>query len=332
MAAPVQMWPAPTWNPYANFDTGAASSHPQSLKERAQEWTSSAQIEHFGVLPGPPKKMGLTRRQQSLIGVARWPDKKYNKDDSRSQMEYGRAFYNESRKLGHAIANHEIRNFNELWDRARDWRCSMAKEDANIFRRPRGINDEFPSTTPLINQYEYIKEKYDGRTDGVLQALDDEGLLPPAREFPVHGWINEEPVRLTKLICSSDPHAHRDQRRYSDLWSRGLDYGEPHYIEHTPSEEVPKILHHVNGLFNHYLRQKSSPEEELKLLGDIHWWLAHAMPDERGSAAKSELCVRAIAQAKGMELPPMRNGLVPDIEAMTHVREKFIENYPTMFE
>ncbi|MCD5997539.1 type III effector [Pseudomonas sp. CDFA 602] len=300
--------------------------------ENLETGQRSHKASRYGAISGSPERSELTWHQQSLVGVARWPDKEYNRDHVPLQMEYGRSFWNESRKIGSALANGEIQNFEDLWEKARDWRCSMANHDENIFKKPRNSYNEFPFTTPLINQYNYIKDRYSARTDGSLQKLDDEGLLPPAKEFLITDKIFGEPISLTKIVCSSDSSAHRDQRRYSDLWSRGLDYGEPHYIQHTSSEEVPKILHHVNDLFNEVLQSNLSTKKALKFLGEIHWWLAHAMPDERGSAAKSELCVRAIAQAKGLDLPPMKSGIVPDLEAMTMSREQFIKQYPSMFD
>ncbi|KPW29860.1 hypothetical protein ALO59_02558 [Pseudomonas amygdali pv. mellea] len=60
--------------------------------------------------------------------------------------------------------------------------------------------------------------------------------------------------------------------------------------------------------------------------------MAHAMPDQRGSAAKTELCVRSIAQARGMDLPPMMLGIVPDLEALTMPLKDFVKSYEGFFE
>jgi hypothetical protein len=64
----------------------------------------------------------------------------------------------------------------------------------------------------------------------------------------------------------------------------------------------------------------------------MHWWLAHAMPDLRGSAAKTELGMRAVAAAHGMDLPPFRRGVIPDLEAFVTQRNAFSEGYPALFE
>ncbi len=51
------------------------------------------------------------------------------------------------------------------------------------------------------------------------------------------------------------------------------------------------------------------------------------MPDTRGSAAKAELCVRSLAQARGMDLPPFKPGFVPDLEAMVRPRADHVNGY-----
>jgi hypothetical protein len=76
----------------------------------------------------------------------------------------------------------------------------------------------------------------------------------------------------------------------------------------------------------------SQLEPIMKRLGDLHYLLAHAMFDPRGSAAKSELFIRSLAIAAGIELPPFKAGFVPDLEAFLSSRENFIANYSNVFE
>lgn len=75
-----------------------------------------------------------------------------------------------------------------------------------------------------------------------------------------------------------------------------------------------------------------SRNQLLNALADIHWLSAHAMLDKRGSAAKTELAVRALAHANGHELPPFRHGIVPDIEAFLRTQEDFRASYKRFFE
>ncbi|MBW8833238.1 MAG: hypothetical protein JF606_28435 [Burkholderiales bacterium] len=56
-------------------------------------------------------------------------------------------------------------------------------------------------------------------------------------------------------------------------------------------------------MFANVIRTASSSGNLLYALGDMHWWLVHAMPDDRGSAAKAELAVRALAAAQARQRP-----------------------------
>jgi hypothetical protein len=70
----------------------------------------------------------------------------------------------------------------------------------------------------------------------------------------------------------------------------------------------------------------------VKALGDLHFLLAQATIDFRGSAAKSELFIRSLAASAGLELPPFKRGFVPDLEAFTLLRSHFVDIYPKSFE
>lgn len=56
------------------------------------------------------------------------------------------------------------------------------------------------------------------------------------------------------------------------------------------------------------------------------------MPDERGSAAKSELTVRALARTVGLTLPPFKQGVLPDLEAFVTSQEGYRNHYGRLFE
>ena len=106
---------------------------------------------------------------------------------------------------------------------------------------------------------------------------------------------------------------------------------EPHYIQHTDVEESQRVMAHAEGLFSRAADPSLARADTVSTLGELHWWLANAMPDERGSAAKAELTVRSIAQSRGIDLPPFASGVVTDLEAMTTPREEFVGSYPSMF-
>ncbi|POD78434.1 type III effector [Pseudomonas syringae group genomosp. 3] len=320
---------------------GCISSKPQvaspsnhSFSEASYSGTARAESSQrrplrYGELPGPPAHSNLTYYQQSLVGVARWPDPKYNRDDSPHQMEYGRSFFNASRDAGAGIASGEVKSFSQVWALAQRWRAEAAGGDHETF----GENSErYPTynhtgSTPLAEQYAYILERYKNRTDGEL-AEEIEGL--PVLEFPLRDEIEGNHMALSTIVMSTDPNANRHDKKYLAL--SHLEAGQPFYIRHTYSADVPKILSHVEKLYEHALDPTISDSKSLKILAEVHWWVANAMPDHRGSAAKTEFSVRAMAMARGMELPPMKNGIVPDLEAMTMPREEFVMRYSNFFD
>ncbi len=92
-----------------------------------------------------------------------------------------------------------------------------------------------------------------------------------------------------------------------------------------------RIMEHAESLFSRVLKPSIPHAEALATLGELHGWLSHAMPDTRGSAAKTELCVRSLAQARGMDLPPFKPGFVPDLEAMIQPRAEYVDGYAGAF-
>ncbi|RQM37110.1 XopAH/AvrB family type III secretion system effector [Erwinia psidii] len=274
-----------------------------------------------------PQSSSLSYNEQCLIGVARWPDNQYNQEHTASQMAYGQSFWQASRHIGQEIANGDVSTFDALWDKARDWRVAASGGDYETFGEERYPSYYRTATTPLANQYEYIKDRFSHRTDGELCYNDTE---TPNQEFPLRENLDGNTLALSAVVMSTDPHANRHDEHYATL--SHMESGEPFYIRHTYSADVEAIMEHVNGLYNKALDPHLSDSKFIKNLANIHWWAANAMPDKRGSAAKAELCVRSIAQARGMDLPPLRHGVVADLEAMTTPREKFVKNYMSMFE
>lgn len=103
-------------------------------------------------------------------------------------------------------------------------------------------------------------------------------------------------------------------------------------LEHTDPELVQPITNHVEHLFEELMGSLPAEDQAIRQLGEIHWWMAHVMPDARGSAARTELRIRAIAGAMGMELPPFEHGVIPDLEAFMTDRETYAEDYANLFE
>ncbi|WP_284427998.1 XopAH/AvrB family type III secretion system effector, partial [Acidovorax sp. SUPP1855] len=278
-------------------------------------------------LPGPDTNSNLTRQQQSLVGVARWPDSRYNDENSSKQQSYGRSFWNATRKAGSQIANGKITSLDQLWNHVSDWRGKAAGSSSGTFgSNKRDPRYNLPRVTGVGGRYDYIRERYANRTDGNMRR--NLYGLPPSMNFQIEDEINGEPISLTTLVISADVTADRDDEIYTGLRSRGQEQlGEPFHILHTQAADVPRIMEHAESLYSLALDPDIEDGQALQVMGELHWWLAHAMPDVRGSAAKAELSVRSIAQARGMDLLPFPQGFVPDLEAMTTTRFDFVNQY-----
>lgn len=263
--------------------------------------------------------------------MARWPGE-YNNENDPVQQSYGREFWRASREIGSRIAEGSINTLAQTWEEAQSWRSARASlPESNLFsasRQDRGASVHF---TPLAGEYSYIKDRYSQRSDGVLEPspLPD---IADSRRFTLTDQIDGRPITLTSIVVSTDPNTDRTAEQYSSLRDIGMDaLAEPHYIEHTGVEEAQRVMTHAESLFGRATDSSLSKPDTVRTLGELHWWMANAMPDERGSAAKAELTVRSIAQSRGIDLPPFVSGVVPDLEAMTTSREKFSDNYASMF-
>ncbi len=292
-------------------------------------------------LPGPSRSSSLSRQQQSQVGVARWPDSRYNNEDSPAQRSYGQSFYKASREIGSQISEGKISSFSEVWTQARNWRSNATGNESSKFNEGRNSASSDPHITPLTDQYSYIKSRYFSASGGSVEPTADPSRfrlaahwdLPDTRRFQIEDEIDGQSVKLTSIMMSTDPAADRAAAQQVMLRSHfQTKLGEPHHIEHTPASEVPRIMSHAETLYKSAIDPSVSNDKALSTMGELHWWVTHAMPDERGSAAKAELSIRSIAQSRGMDLPPFSKGFVPDLEAMTTSRSEFTSKYPASFD
>lgn len=288
-------------------------------------------------LPGPGDPGTLTEQEKALVGVARWPDPTYNTEHSEQQQAYGRLLWSTSRDAGSQIAQGRIGSFLELWTYARDWRGSLAGDrDSKIFglasARTATQKLDAENISPMTDQYRYIRDRYENRSGGEVEYSAFPGVIPDAMCFRAADSIDGQPIALTAMVMSTDHSADRNAPPYVAL--RQLGYGhlsEPFRIEYSGVPESQRIMDHAETLYARALDPAATQAQALETIADLHWWLSHGMPDQRGSAAKTELSVRSIAQARGLDLPPLRHGIVLDLEAMTTPREEFVRNYAGYF-
>lgn len=262
--------------------------------------------------------------------MARWPDA-HNRENEPDQQEYGRTFWRATREAGARISEGRVSTYRQLWSEARDWRSRNAGRQAKGFDTERGSGHQ-GTLTPLEGVYGYVRDRYSARTDGAVQESVVSGAAP-SRRYQLTDEIGGRPISLTSIVLSADPQADRNDSYYTGLRDAGFsEDGEPFHIDHTAPSEIPRIMDHAETLYSKALDTSVPDRQALRTMGELHWWVANAMPDDRGSAAKTEFTVRSIAQSRGMDLPPFQRGVVPDLEAMTTPRAEFVEKYSGLFD
>lgn len=312
-------------------------------------------------LPGPLIDLSIADEQRKLVGVARWPDARFNKESSPENQDYGRWFHALTVEGGERIAQGQVQSFRQLWDfmgRARHARAeesSPAQSGPGAVHRAAGsaaFSSSYPrdtnvgTITPFTGPYAYLVPRARAVATSVepnvmaqtLMADESHADLPEDfmsyETVQARETLGNREVPLTKLRMAKYPedfdHPIASEKYTEDgrLKTMALAFS----FEHTNANEIQPIMNHVEGLFQEIVGQPHSRESLLTALGNVHWWMAHAMPDKRGSAAKTELCVRALANAHGVELPPFERGVIPDLEAFVCSRSEFVDSYAAMFD
>ncbi len=280
----------------------------------------------------------LTAEQTALIGVARWPDPKHNRENTPAQQQYGRAFSAESARLGGLIGSGEIKDLDHLWKACRDWRAGRARPNGadavKEMSAPRtkedgpGINK-----TPVHGQYEFVHDRMKALSSPV--AMDEYGeeaepgdaVAFMMRTHKSSTLIDGKPTDLSTVQVYSDQN---DNMRAKAIW--GFDVPVVGQITHPPIGSIPAVLKEAGSVFKAVQAPGLDKDQKLAGLARMHWLLAQAMPDHRGSAAKAEMAVRATAHALNMELPPFKHGVQPDIESFLRTEADFVAQYPRLLD
>lgn len=292
---------------------------------------------------GPPRKSGLSETQVRLIGVARWPDPQYNQEDSVISHWYGGRFHRDVRHAASRIASGQIANFRQLWTFASDARYEWAKirnDDERLdfaSKYPRAHK----AMTPLDWRYEYLAKRLDSEQrsgqrrmaieGGVFSDISDPDFAAH-RVFQAKDMLGGQEIELTTLRIAVNPSDFDDEDVQDFREKSPCPRAFPAAIQHTAPENIAPVMNHVESIFGDLVRTPRPPAKLMEALADVHWWMSHAMPDSRGSAAKTEMAVRAMAAAHGIELPPFKHGIVPDMEAFATDRASFRATYVQMFE
>jgi avirulence protein len=312
--------------------------------------TPSCTAPHPNARTGPSEALQSTLGDRAaLVGVARWANR-YNREDSDEQKAYGKAFSAKSMALGDQIRSGKIKSMKTLWEGCREWRADYASDAGQPksadFKLGRG-NMGMDYSTPIANQYEFIagavakswdeleranpQQKADAtdvtlrRSEVVSKHTGNRVLLHCSLQQTVK--LGEKTIPLTEMVVYLDPETRRPARVVDNKTS-GIRIG---MMIHTDEGFLAELMTRAEELFK-ATRTATTAEGKMDGLAELHWLLAQAMPDARGSAAKSEMVVRSMAYAMDMELQPFARGSIPDLEAFVKSKTDFINGYGKLFE
>jgi len=211
-------------------------------------------------------------------------------------------FFAEKRKRIACLANHTDSEFFGLW------RTSISS-----------------SQTPLAGRYEKylhkVKQKIlQGQIDGFAYArISKEGAKEEV-QAQFTGIIDGENILLTKIAKGDS----------------GNDW------IHTECAQRDKIIEYVTRLYEEIVNTQIISQEDLEFLSykqeiakkiiAIHWWMAHATPYWRGSAAITEMLIRSLLSYHHIHTTPWKIGAIADCEALTSSLISFIEQYADLME
>ncbi len=238
----------------------------------------------------------LPLHSQQLIGVARWPDPAHNEESSNAQRQYGKDFSDASVTFGRGIARGQIDRVETLWTSCTMWRYSkaVAAKDPNpeAFAAPRD-DPRHNLLTPIEGKYAYMHER-------TMQAL-----LKPHPDISVES--DAVPNRATTLMLQTTTRSrgqklgltqmHVGINPYAGVARLLADDPDPRMRQsigkmvHTNPQAIPHLLARAEDVFQATLKPGLSKDQRMGGLAEMHWLLAQAATDERGSAAKAEMAV-----------------------------------------
>jgi len=137
------------------------------------------------------------------------------------------------------------------------------------------------------------------------------------------GTIDGKPIHLTKI--------EKNERFNGFEW------------KHTFCNESVKVLGYVERLYDEVVAERLPRREDpeyrrsaqalTRKIIHIHWWMAHATPLLRGSAAVTDMLVRSLFVYKEIEITPWLPGAIADCEALIEGDpDQFCLTYPSLME
>ena len=266
---------------------------------------------------------------------------------------------NSVKQAAHDLSSGRIDNLDQLWHCARQARLDsflvqkqvatpdqLMGEDADFYRHAGAQRHGLPLNTPIMARYGYIKHAIYSRVQEVLRS----GTKISPNEWTCgslalfYNTLDLTSGPNTYQLRISAPYRPPPGKQQRILWNIDTEKstGTPQDFESAASVTVrelvnPMVLDAVTAenFVNTYsyaqaqksitqALQASGRDEILDHAFEAYWTLVVAAPDARGSAAKSHYMLQTILLAKGIDLPPARPGLAPDLEAMSRARDAWL--------
>jgi avirulence protein len=292
----------------------------------------------------------LTDEQQARVGVARFPATADRPPEFLPDADYGVDFCRQTHVVAAQLKAGELRGYADLWSTCRNWRAARADmaharagnpaSDAVNFHADRAVR-RTGLRTPIVGRYAYVADRMIGAPGTTVQAVQAPQMLG-GRRVRVDLLMHERASVLTMGDEDAIPLTRLRVWTHTDLTPSAVipEYarqvaGNRGVMRHTTPDQLGRLQETAELLVGHFLSEPDTgtdPAPVLQGLGRLHWLIAQMTPDGRGSAAKAELAVRALALARGWELAPFRDGYVPDLEAFLADEEPFVLAYPAAFE
>lgn len=108
---------------------------------------------------------------------------------------------------------------------------------------------------------------------------------------------------------------------------------EPRIFQHTHPDYIPLILEEIKFLCDELKIEDFTDNIDhlCEKLGEIYWWKSHAMSSSRGSAAISDMFIKALFLGLGYQPVEWAEGMIPDCEALTTPnRYEFAKNFKNL--
>lgn len=115
--------------------------------------------------------------------------------------------------------------------------------------------------------------------------------------------------------------------------TRILDDQDSATLHHTLIGDSERIVHYVdNVLYKRLLEPGLDKALVIDTVAEMHWWMAHAMPYYRGSAAITDALTKVLLMKHEIIPGKWKTGVIPDLEAFVATREEYVNRYRSFFE